>query len=293
MLNSVPPAPGAPVSDLDIYDPEFAADPYPHMACMRDMGAVVFLEKAGVWAVPRYADVRTVLADHDTFISSAGAGLSNNFKEPPRRPVPTPLLEADPPAHSHDRAIIQRVLSGPALRKLRDAFFAEADRLIAPLVRTGAFDAVTDLAEIFATFISPTALGFDFSPADRERVLYLSSVAFVFFGPKNDYFHQTMRQAPEHLAWVTERCRREHILPGSIGAQIYAAADEGAITEAHAALLVRSVLLASLDNTIAGLGRFLKLLATHPDQWRLIVANPELSRAAFEEMMRFDQPSVP
>src|SRR5450631_3756954 len=143
MLSVAQPAAGTPVSDLDLLDPSFSIDPYPRVAALRRLGPVVFLEKAGVWAVSRHVDVKAVLEDHDTFISAGGTGLHNNINEPPRR-VPSLLLEADPPVHTRTRAVIQRIMSGPAIRKLRETIFEKADALIAPLVERGEFDAVSD-----------------------------------------------------------------------------------------------------------------------------------------------------
>jgi 4-methoxybenzoate monooxygenase (O-demethylating) len=281
----------APVSGLDIFDPAFAADPYPHYARLREMGPVAFLEKAGLWVVARHADVKAVLSDHETFSSAGGAGIVNIFKEPPRRP-PGLLLEVDPPVHTRTRGVIQRILSGPALRKLREAFFAEADALIEPLVEKRTFDAVKDVAEKFPPRVFPVALGLDLVEDEREKLLHYGAINFAQFGPQDDYYHRTMQRAPEILPWIAAKCRREALTPDGFGGQVYAAVDDGRISEDEAPLLVRSFLAAGLDTTIAGLGRVLRLLATHPIQWRLVADNPELSRGAFEEMMRYDHPSI-
>jgi hypothetical protein len=58
---------------------------------------VVWLERYGVWAMARYAEVHEALRDWSTFCSSAGVGLSGFRRETPWRP-PSLLLQADPPA---------------------------------------------------------------------------------------------------------------------------------------------------------------------------------------------------
>ena len=68
-----------------------------------------------------------------------------------------------------------------------------------------------------------------------------------------------------------------------MGAQSYEAADEGEITEEQAKMLVRSLLSAGLDTTISALGSAVHLLATNPDQWERLRADPMLARAVFEE----------
>jgi cytochrome P450 len=291
MLVHVNPAPGTPVSDLDILDPAFAMNPHPHVARLRELGPVVFLQRAGVWAVSRYADVKALLEDHDRFINAGGSGLHNNIKDPPNR-QPSLLVEADPPLHTRTRAIIQRIMSGPAVRKLRDTFFAEADALIASLVEKGSFDAVTDIAEVFPPKVFPEAVGLQLGLDGREKMVQFGEITFAFFGPRDTCFHEVMKTAGEVVPWVADKCRRESLSPDGFGAQVYAAMDEGKLTPEEAPLLVRSFLAAGLDTTIAGIGRLFNCLAGHPQQWQLIADNPELSRSAFEEMMRFDGPSI-
>lgn len=291
MLSVAQPAAGTPVSDLDLLDPAFSIDPHPRVAALRRLGRVVFLEKAGVWAVSRHADVKAVLEDHNTFISAGGTGLHNNIKDPPRR-VPSLLLEADPPMHTRTRAVIQRIMSGPAIRKLRETIFEKADTLIAPLVERGEFDAVSDIAEVFPATVFPEAVGLRLGADGREKLLQYGLITFAFFGPRNEYFDEIMATTQDVLPWIAAQCRREALSPDGFGAQVYAAMDEGKLDAEEAPLLVRSFLAAGLDTTIAGIGRVINCLATHPEQWRLLAADPDLARLAFEEMMRFDHPSI-
>jgi cytochrome P450 len=85
-------------------------------------------------------------------------------------------------------------------------------------------------------------------------------------------------------------CHRESLSPDGFGAQIYEAADAGKITEEQALMLVRSFLSAGLDTTVSALGNAVYLLATNPDQWDLLRAEPSLARPAFEEAIRFETP---
>ena len=65
------------------------------------------MERVGV---ARYAEVHAVLNDPATFCSSRGVGLSDFAKEKPWRPQSL-ILEADPPAHTRTRAVLNQVLS--------------------------------------------------------------------------------------------------------------------------------------------------------------------------------------
>jgi hypothetical protein len=66
--------------------------------------------------------------------------------------------------------------------------------------------------------------------------------------------------------------------------------DRGEIEEAEAGMLVRSLLSAGIDTTVAGLGAALKFFSENPDQWDIVKADPGKSRRAFEEVLRLSSP---
>lgn len=223
-------------SDFDPFSSETRRDPYGAYEELRAAGSVVRLTKYDIWAVPKAADVKAVLDDHVHFSSAGGAGLANYFKQKPWRP-PSIILEADPPLHSRTRAVLARVLSPGVMRRLADEFKAKAIALIDPLVDAGTFDGVRDIAEVFPTTVFPDALGIN--EEGRDNFLTYGAMVFAGFGPENDYFREVMGKAATVLPWVTAKCQRDSLRPGSFGAQVYDAVDVGQITEEEAALLVR------------------------------------------------------
>jgi cytochrome P450 len=278
---------GAPILDVDLFAPASLLDPYPVYERLRAAGPLFQLAPYGACGVARYQEVRAVLDDWQTFCSSAGVGLTDYRKEKPWR-VPGLLLEADPPVHTRSRAVITRVLSGAAVRRLRAEFEAQADRLIDELCARGDFDAVKDLAEAYPLKVFADAVGL---PAgNREKLLAYGDMIFNAFGPQNDLFHAAVAAADQYQDWVAQSCSRTALAPGSFGAQIYAAADAGELTEDEAPRLVRAFLSAGLDTTVAALGNAILLFAWHPEQWGRLHANPALARAAFEEVLRYEAP---
>lgn len=71
--------------DLDPWSPENLRDPVPMQRTIRDAGAVVYLPQYDIHVVGRHAEVKAVLDDGHSFISSAGVGLVNFNKEAPFR----------------------------------------------------------------------------------------------------------------------------------------------------------------------------------------------------------------
>jgi cytochrome P450 len=278
---------GVPVSAVDPFGDDFLADPFRWHGDLRDTGPVVWLERYGVWAMARYAEVHEALRDWATFCSSAGVGLSDFRRETPWR-RPSLLLEADPPEHSRARTAVARALTPRTVRGLRDDFSYAATRLAGELAGRGTVDGVADIAEAFPLRVFAEAVGL--AEPGGEQLLAYGNMAFNAFGPRNELTMASLRQAAEVGAWIAAQCARDALTPGGLGARIYASVDDGTISEAEAALLVRSLLTAGVDTTVIGLGCALDCLARDPAQWQLLREDPSRAGAAFEESLRYASP---
>jgi 4-methoxybenzoate monooxygenase (O-demethylating) len=285
-----PPAPapaGVPVSDADPFSIEFFEGPHRIHEELREAGPVVWLGRYGVYAVARHAEVHAVLNDWRTFCSSRGVGMDDYATDTPWRPRSL-VLETDPPEHDRARAVLNRVLSPAAMKRLRDGFAAAAERKVDELLERKSFDAIPDLAEAYPMTVFPDALGM---PREgREHALPYAAVVFNSFGPDNELRREALATAAPHMAWVMESCQRGRLVPGGFGAGIHAASDTGEITPEEAPLLVRSLFSAGVDTTVNGIGAAVYCLARFPDQWRKLHESPSLARAAFEEAVRFESP---
>jgi 4-methoxybenzoate monooxygenase (O-demethylating) len=275
------------VRDVDPFSDRFFADPYPFHERLRDAGPVVRLEQYGVWGMARYADVYAALNNWQTFISGAGAGIHHLRKQKPWRP-PSILLEADPPLHDVTRGALGRVLSGPAIRRLRADFGAEAERLVDQLLSWGEFDAVKDLAVAYPLKVVGDAVGVP--PQGRECLLPFSNMLFNSFGPENEIFRQSINNSERVVKDLFAQCERDSLTPNGFGTRLYEAADEGRFPAEYAPVLVRSILSAGFDTTVSGLSNAIYGFATHPEQWRILRENPQLGRTAFDEVIRWESP---
>jgi 4-methoxybenzoate monooxygenase (O-demethylating) len=185
--------------------------------------------------------------------------------------------------------VLQKVLGPRALRRMREAWLADADDLVDQVLGAGpAFDAVRSLAEAFPLRVFPDAVGIP--QEGRENLLPYGDHVFNAFGPGNDLVAKGAPRVAELSAWVNAQCRRDVLAPEGFGADIWAASDRGDITPEQAPLAVRSLLTAGVDTTVHGLSAVLYALATNPDQWARLRQNPSLARVAFDEAVRWESP---
>ncbi len=273
--------------DFDPFSIEFFSDPFPTHEKMREAGPVVYLDNWNVYGVARYEQVHAVLNDPQTFCSSRGVGLSDFAKEKPWRPASL-ILEADPPAHTRTRAVLNQVLSATAMRPLRAHFTALAEAKVDELLVRGSFDAIPDLAEAYPLSVFPDAMGL--KREGRENLLPYASLVFNAFGPPNQLRHDAIERSAPHQAYVAAQCQRENLAAGGFGACTHDRADAGEITHQEAPLLVRSLLSAGIDTTVNGIGAAVYCLARYPEQFAKLRSDPTLARNAFEEAVRYESP---
>ena len=172
--------PGFPTSDVDLWDDAILADPYPAYRALRDLGPVVWLERPGLLALPRFDVVRSVLTSWHRFSSASGVGID----EQTNAAQPESVIKSDPPEHDEHRRLLAAQLSIASLASAAGDIERAADALIATLVARGSFDAVADLARPYSLNVVGDLIGL---PADgREQLPHLAEQAFNVFGPANE-----------------------------------------------------------------------------------------------------------
>ncbi len=275
------------VWDVDPYDTSLLAAPRQYYRELRERGPLVWLSRYGIWASGRYKPVKEIFGDWKRFCSSRGVGLTDFKTEEPWRP-PSIILEVDPPDHDRTRSVMAKAMSAQAISALSERFQAEADALVERFVGKGPFDAVAHLSQAYPLKVFPDAVGLD--EQGRENLLQYATMVFNALGPDNALRRSAMADAPRVVAWIADKCRREALSDTGFGATIYAAADNGEITQEEAALLVRSLLSAGIDTTVSALGNAILCLARHPRQWEKLKETPTRVRQAFEEVLRYTTP---
>ena len=273
-----------PLYEGDLFSRESVRDARAVDDALREATPVARLAD-GTIVVTRYADVSAGLMDWKTF-----SNRSRPWHDP-NSVRPEILLTEDPPAHTRARTVIGNALSPRALEAMRVAFEAEAEALVNELVsRAGeTVDAVAEITARFVYKVLPDVLGLP--DKGRENMHAFSHAVWATMGPPNALFDEAMEGAGPLLDWCARVTTRDAIAPGSVGAEMYAAADEGRITEEEAQLLVMTILSAGADTTVLTMANAIGAFARFPDQYDRVRGDPKLLRNAFDESLRWDSPS--
>lgn len=252
---------------------------------LRELAAAVKLSRENITLVTRYQHVAAGLRDWKAFSSA-----SRPWHDP-HSVRPELLLVDDPPKHTAVRAVVAAALSPKALSKMAEAFRADAEALITALKpKSGApIDAVAEITRPFVYKVLPDLIGI---PAEgREHMYAFGNMVWATLGPVNELFHAAMKDTGPVIEWVERCCSRENLAPGSLGMQMFLAADRGEVTQDEAKLLVGILLSAAADTTVMTLANAIRAFCLFPEQYQLVRADRALLRAAFDESLRWDSPS--
>ena len=268
-----------PVFETDLFLPETLRAPYGHYRALRDMGPLARLRDPDIYVLARFDGVHDALRASDTLVSGQGVGFSpafNTWRGPN-------LLSSDGDMHQRMKTEVLRPLLPGQLRRQRPTLKAMISDRIRALVGTGEFDAMAAIARLLPTMAISVLVGLE--EAGRARMLDWAAATFNALGPPRPEFAADaalLNEARDYIA-VQER---DTVKPGSWAQALFDARDAGRLSEAEAKGALSAYIIPSLDTTILSKGNLLFDLATNPDQWRKLKADPSLIPAAIIEGVR-------
>ncbi|NUP42121.1 MAG: cytochrome P450 [Streptomyces sp.] len=273
----------APVYRADLYSAAAIRDTHTHYTALRALGPVVWLSKHKVHALPRYAECKAVLLDDETFVSGEGVALNPVAN----RAGQGTTLFSDSEDHARRRGQVAHRLTPRALRAMTAAVEKQAAAVVEAAVAARHVDGV-ELATALPMSVVPDFIGWP--EEGREHLLRWAGAAFDCLGPMNRQAVRTLPSSLGMMRYARRVVRDRSVLDGSMGHDLLSAADEGRIMPDECATLMIDYLAPSLDTTISAISSALHLFATHPEQWRLLKADPSLIPNAVNEVVRYESP---
>lgn len=274
----------APTDPGNVYSRSAILHPYPHYARLRSLGAVVWLERHKVYALPRYAECKSALLDDTTFVSGRGVGLnpiSNRFSR-------GTTLNSDGAEHAERRSLLAHRLTPRALRALQEQVEEQAGLVVTDALQRRHVDGVEDLAMALPMSIVPDLIGWP--QEGRDRLLAWGAATFDVLGPVNGQAVRSIRPTLQMLRYARTVAKRRTLQDGSLGADLLKAVDEGRLDASGCPKLLVDYLAPSIDTTLSAIASALYLFAQHPDQWEALRADRGLLSNAINEVVRLESP---
>jgi cytochrome P450 len=289
-----------------LLDPAVREDPYEHYERLRTAAPFA----GGAFArVSVHHDVCTDVLRSDAFGQIGGnrtEGLPAVLKAAlrvagPRRSVgpidPPSMLAVDPPEHTRYRRLVSRAFTARAVARLRERTVEIAAELLDGLERDAAAGAPVDLVTRYASLLPVTVISevLGVPVAMREQFLAWGDGATpsLDIGVPWRTHRSVERNLAELDAWFRGHLRDLRRSPGEdLLSALVTAADEDGDGLGEQELLATAALVfgAGFETTVNLIGNGAALLFAHPEQRRLLAADPSLWPNAVDEVLRLDAP---
>ncbi|VEG53018.1 cytochrome P450 [Mycolicibacterium aurum] len=268
----------------DIYRAAAIIDPYPHYARLRALGPVVRLARQRVYALPRYAECKSVLRNDTAFISGEGVAL-NPFSNRLSRGT---TLNSDGAEHDERRKLVAHRMLPRALRAISDDVDRQAAAVVDEALDRDVVDGVSDVAAALPMAVVPDLVGWP--REQRGNLLAWGGATFDILGPLNRHAVRALPHVGQTLRFARKVVRKRSVIEGSLGHDVLIASDNGQLTAAECSALMIDYIAPSLDTTISAISNALYLFGTHPEQWQMIRADTTLIPNAINEVIRYESP---
>jgi cytochrome P450 len=280
---------------VDLFSPEFRANPYPTYARLREeapVHRVPLSDGRCLWLVTRYEDVMDVLKD-ERFVKNWRQVMSpEQLADWPVQegPFTSTMLSLDPPDHTRLRALVHKAFTAPFVEKLRGRIQEIADQLIDGLLARGEMDLIDDYAFPLPILVIAEMLGV---PAkDRDRIRRWSNALVVGGVLTKEEIEQIKPQVEAFAAYLHDLCeaRRKEPSGDLISALVHAEEEGERLSQPELMSMVFLLLIAGHETTVNLIGNGMLALFEHPRELAKLREDPSLIRSAVEEFLRFNGP---
>lgn len=271
--------------DFDVLDAGYIADPFGIWDDLRNTCPIAHTNRRGSnWLPTRYEDVTAMAHDIEHFSSVEVAVIPFDGEEPEEQLLPygLPPISVDPPVHTWTRRLLLPWFSHRRVEGYEAMTRDLCTTLIDSFIESGHADAAEnyaqqipvrviahilgvpgDLADTFTGWVRDTL---EFADDEERRVAAMEGLFTYFIAEV-----ASRREAPG-----------DDLLSELLQTEVDGAPIEESIVLGTAAL----VLLAGVDTTWSAIGSSLWHLATHEEDRKRLVAEPDLMPVAIEELLR-------
>ncbi len=261
----------------------YSGNPYPAFAWMRRHAPVFWDEAGEIWGVTRYADVRAIGQDPQSFSSTQGSR--------PNTPLPY-LIDMDAPEHRRRRRLVSAGFTPEAVRIRQPRVTQVCDEILDAVCEKGSCDLVTDIAAPLPLVMIADMLGF---PSDDwSRLLEWSETMLTSQGsPDPDAFIRAATAFSEWEAYVLDQIaqrRAEGKTDDLLGALAHGEIDGDRLDDATLVYESLLILIGGDETSRHVISGGMEALLRHPAQLDALRADRDLLPGTIEEMLRWVTP---
>ncbi|MGZ4624759.1 MAG: cytochrome P450 [Kineosporiaceae bacterium] len=279
---------------FDTGDAQFLADPYSAFARLRAQGPVHWHEGLGMFVAVSHRAADLVLRDR-------ALGRIWRDKEPSELYPAfnllhrTSILENEPPTHTRLRRLVAGAFGRGHVERMRPWISKLADTLVTQFADRAGADGSADLlalvAEPLPVEVIAQLLGVPAGDRASLRPWSNAIVKMYEYGLAIESRAQAETAARQFVEYLRSLVAERRAVPREddmVTDLVLAADGADRLTEDEIVGTCVLLLMAGHEATVNVIGNGMLAMLRHPDQWRRVVDDPDLTAPAAEEMIRYD-----
>ena len=261
------------MSELEGRDGWLAASPFGYIVLDREAGEFFLRTRAAVFPGLTIADLFQVTDG------------------PLRDEIVKNIINVNGDDHRRLRNLVNPALAPRAVDRYRPAMRRFLEQLLEQVPANGHTEFIGDFAKPYPSLVIAEVMGAPLE--DAPRLHHWSNVIQRQFDPTSLMTERAeIEQAvAEFYAYEDELIARRRPAPGDdLISALFRAEEAGdRLSDDELRNLVLNILVGGVDTSQSQLAHAIRLLAAHPEQWRLLRADPRgLASRAVEEALRFE-----
>ena len=294
-------------ADFNFFDEDVLNCPYEFYKVLQEQAPVYQLPGTSIYMVSRYADIKQLLKDTETY--------SNNFTHLLKGPEPAPevtaiyaqawqpvdtMITADPPRHKTYRTLVNKVFNAKRVNAMEDYMVAIVHELIDSFIERGECDFVREFTTPLPVYVIADQLGVprkdlknfkEWSDSFARRLSQMATPQQQVEDAENIVAFQL------YFADMCEQRRKEpsdDMISDLVVTEIEDP-DTGEVrllNMEELQSLLQQLMVAGNETTTSAITGGMVSLIQNPEQMRDLQEHPEKIPNAVEEILRMESPSA-
>jgi cholest-4-en-3-one 26-monooxygenase len=256
----------------------------------------------GYWVITKYDDVVAVSRNSRTFSSDQRKGGVVGLVEVEADPAnpfansgddaPQLMLTMDPPDHTRYRKLVNKGFTPRMINAMEEKVRLAAKRIIAEGVEKGEVDWVVDVAAELPLQVIADLIGV---PQERRHDLFHWSNQMISGGedPEYSFSQEEVGSAYIGMFGLAQQLadeRRKNPEADIITTLLNSEVDGHTLSDMDFNMFFLLLAVAGNETTRNALAHGMNAFLEHPDQYQMLVEDPELVSSATEEVLRWASP---
>jgi len=272
----------------------FYENPYPTYRALQRHAPVKQLADGSVF-LTRYADLDRIYRDTTTFRSDKTVEFAPKFGvgTPIYAHHTTSLVFNDPPLHTRVRRLMAGALTPRAIAQMEPGLVVLVDRLLDRMAERGSADLIADFAAAIPIEIIGNLLHVPVAEREPLRDWSLAILGALEPAPSPAQLARGNEAVSNFLVYLADLVDRRRKAPGDPAVDVLTRllqpdANGERLTEDELLHNCIFLLNAGHETTTNLIGNGLHALLEWPEEKQRLLQNPELTRLAVEEFLRFE-----